>query len=380
MSQSLSQWQSVALGLVVIAALGLGGYGIARIAEKQGLWSDSFEISAGFPDAHDITSGTVVRIRGVDAGQVVAIEYPDHDGPGAEVTVRMRLNGKFASRIYADANAQIYGSGLLGAKVIAVNPGTTTAGPLTGSRVPGLKSFGTEEAIAEFRDTAGEVRKLATQANGLVKDVRDSNGTLMKLVKDDDLHNDIKALVAKTDKAVGNLDTQATGIGVLVQEGRDTLRSVKQGTDAISKMPLIRNYVEDTAAILVRPGHKRDESRYMIRDLFEPGTANLTPGGVNHLSAQAGQIKLNTNKASELVIAVYCDPADKTQTPASALELTKKQAERIADHMKALDVHKLGILARRKITTLGMGITPSPVVEKDPLPPAVVQILLFTPQ
>src|SRR5262245_66456068 len=121
-SQSLSRYQSVVLGLVVLVALALGGWGVARIADKQGLWAESFEVTAGFPEVHDVTPGTPVRVRGVDAGEVVAVEYPDHDGPGAEVTVRMRLNSKFASRVYADASAQIHGSGLLGSKVLALNP------------------------------------------------------------------------------------------------------------------------------------------------------------------------------------------------------------------------------------------------------------------
>ena len=58
-------------------------------------------------------------------GQVVAVDYPDSDGPGAQVTVRMRLRAKFANRVYADATAQVHGSGLLGSKVIAIQPGST---------------------------------------------------------------------------------------------------------------------------------------------------------------------------------------------------------------------------------------------------------------
>jgi hypothetical protein len=32
------------------------------------------------------------------------------------------------------------------------------------------------------------------------------------------------------------------------------------------------------------------------------------------------------------------------------------------------------------MTPLGMGMNPSPVVEKEPLPPPNLQVLLFTPQ
>ena len=135
-SQSLSRLQAITLGLVVVVALGLGGYGVARVAEKQGAWADTVEVTAGFPEAHDITLGTPVRLRGVDAGQVVAVEYPDHDGPGAEVTVRMKLQAKYANRIYADASAQIHGTGMLGSKVIAIQPGDPKKGAPADGRPP----------------------------------------------------------------------------------------------------------------------------------------------------------------------------------------------------------------------------------------------------
>ena len=195
MSQSLSRAQAVVLGLVVVAALGLGGYGVARIADKQGFWADTVELTAGFPEAHDITPGTPVRIRGVDAGQVVAVEYPDHDGSGAEVIVRMRLQAKYASRIYSDAVAEIHGSGLLGSKVISIRPGDPKTGALATGRVRGIKPFDMNEAVAEVRDlakeakgTAAEVKSLAkdtratvASAKELIDDVKESNGTLAKL-------------------------------------------------------------------------------------------------------------------------------------------------------------------------------------------------------
>src|SRR5947199_5243975 len=60
-SHTLSRRQAVALGLIVLAALGLGGYGVARIADKQGFWAETVELTAGFPEAHDVTPGTPVR-------------------------------------------------------------------------------------------------------------------------------------------------------------------------------------------------------------------------------------------------------------------------------------------------------------------------------
>src|SRR5262245_29173968 len=90
-SQGLGRWQAAVLGLVVLAALSVGGYGLARIAHRQGVWAETVEATVGFPEAHDVNPGTPVRVRGVEAGQVVAVEYPPGDGPGALVKLRLRL-------------------------------------------------------------------------------------------------------------------------------------------------------------------------------------------------------------------------------------------------------------------------------------------------
>jgi hypothetical protein len=399
-SQSLARWQAVVLGLVIIAALGLGGYGLARIADKQGLWADSVELTAGFPEA-DITPGTPVRIRGVDAGQVVAVEYPDHDGPGAEVTVRMRLQAKYAGRIYADASAQIHGNGLLGSKVISIQPGDPKSGELAGGRVRGVKPFDLNEAVAEVRDlakeaksTAAEVKSLAkdtretvASAKGLIDEVKESNGSLAKFVRDDDLYedargtfSDMRKLIARTDKAVGTFEGEVVNLRGFVADGRDTLKSVKQNSDAVSRMPIVRSYVEDATAILVRPTMKRERWPFGTNHLFETGTATLHYDGQVHMNNLSNILNGNKTAGTEVVVVAFFDPDDKSQTPASALELTKKQAEAIVNHLKNCNVHKMGVFARRKITPLGMGTAASPVVETDKLPPTHVEVILFSPK
>ena len=394
MSHSLSRSQAVLLGVVVVLALALGGYGVARIADKQGLWADTVEVTAGFPEAHDIAPGTPVRIRGVDAGQVVAVEYPDHDGPGAQVTVRMRLQAKFADRIYADATAQIHGSGLLGSKVISIQPGDPRKGRLPDGRLKGVKPFDMDDAVAEVRDLAKEARGTATEVKALAKDARETvasakgvidavttgNGTLSKLVRDDDLYNDVRKLIARADKTVGAVEGEMGNLKGLVTDGRDTLRSVKQGSDALGKMPLVRSYVEDATALLVRPAMKRERWSYAAKDLFDPGTATLTYDGQVHLNNLANILKQNQSADSEVLVAAFFDAEDKSQTAASALELTKKQAEAVVNHLKICGVHKMGWWSRRKMTPLGMGTAASPVVETDKLPPSRAEVILFTPK
>lgn len=385
MTESLSRAQAAVLGLVVLAAGAAGAYGLVRVGDRHA-FRGAAELSVGFPEAHDVGPGMPVRVRGVDAGEVVAVEYPDHDGPGAEVTVRLRVKKELASRLYADAAARVLSGGVFGAKVVAIDPGTPASGPLAGGRLKGLPPAGLDQAVAEARAVAAEVKSLAADARGLVKEVRTSDGTFNKLVKDDELYHDLKGLTAdaraairRADGAVGAVQGEVANLKGFVADGRDTLRSVKQGTDAIGKLPVIRSYVEDAAALLVRPAMRRDRQVFPAGDLFLAKTAILTETGANRLDGAAEWLASVGDKRAELVVVAYSDPADPDQTPASALEMTRKQAEVAVEFFRSRGLHKLGWTARRKMTPLGMGQNPSPVVERDRLPGSHLQVLLFTP-
>lgn len=379
MSQSLSRWQAALLGLVVLSAGGLAAVGLTKVASRQGLWAETTEVTVGFPEAHDLGPGTPVRVRGVDAGQVVAVEYPAADGPDAAVTVRLRLDAKLAARLFADATAQVQPTGLLGQKVIAVRPGTPAAGPLVDGRLKAAESPDVAQAAAKLAAVADE-------AAALLKEVRSGNGTVSKLLTDDELYRDLKGLAAdsrtlvkKADGAVGTVEAEAGNVRTLVADGRETLRSVRQGTDAMQKLPLVRGYVEDPVALLARPDCRREAMSYNAADLFEPGTAILSAAGRENLAAAAAWVKGQPDKA-EVVVAARHDPADKDQSPGSAAELTRKRAEAGAEFLRAAGATRIGWWSRRKATTVGLGSGPPPVPEKEPLPPAYLQVVVFTPQ
>jgi phospholipid/cholesterol/gamma-HCH transport system substrate-binding protein len=399
-SQSLSRWQAVALGVVVVLAVGVTGVGLAQIAARQGLWADTVEVTVGFPEAHDVGPGTPVRVRGVDAGQVVAVEYPDRDGPDAAVTVRMKLDAKYAGRLYADASAEIHPTGLLGSKVIAVRPGTPAAGPLADGRLRATEAPDLARAAAKLEGVAAKIGDAADEARQFIRDARTGDGTVGKLLRDDELYADLKGLakdtrqavqdarqmVRKADSAVGRVEGEVDNVQKFVADGRDTLRSVKQGTDALQRLPIVRGYVEDAAALLVRPTCRREAATYNTVHLFEPGTAIMSDEGRMHLMYVVNWLKGVHDDRAEVAVAALCDPNDRSQTSASAAELTRKQAESVVEFLKAHGVHRigwgsrLGVASGRKLTPVGLGFGPSPVVEKDPLPPSYVQVLLFTPQ
>ena len=386
MSHALSRRQAVVLGLVVVLAVAFTGGGLARIAARQGLWADTVELTVGLSEPHDVGPGTPVRVRGVDAGQVVAVEYPERDGPDAAVTVRMRVDAKFAGRLFADASARVHPTGLLGGKVIAVSPGTPAAGPLAGGKLHAAETQDVNQAVARLGAAADKIGAAADETAQLVQEARTGNGTLGKLIRDDDLYRDVKGLAAdsrefvqRANGAVGKVEGQVANVEGFVKDGRETINSTKQTVDSVNQSWVGRQMGADVTPVLVRPTCRREARSFHAVHLFEPGTAVLTDEGREHLTNIANWVKEPVHDKAELVAVAQMDATDKGQTSASAAELTRKQTEAVVEFLKAHGAHKTGLISRRKMTAVGLGFGPSPVVERDPIPATYVQVVLFTP-
>ncbi len=394
MTQSLSSKQATLLGVVVVLALGVGLAGLFRIAGTNGLWSGTpYEVMVVLPDAQGIDRGTLVTVRGVEAGQVIALEDGDEG-----VRVTLHLKEQYRAKLFADASAGVATRGLMGSNIIAIKPGTAQAGPL-------VEPVIVAQPTPDLTEVAAKLNGVAGRLDAVLKDIHEGEGTLPKLLKDDGIYRDLKETTAETKKLVQNLDASVStmrgdaqktlrkvdasldtvqdelgGLKELVRTGKDAATAIKQDAEAIKALPIVRNYVEDTTAILVKPTFTKDRVVYYDTSLFEPGTAILTAAGRGKLDECVGWLRSHNTKGSEVVIAAFANPKDETLTAAGATVLTKKQAETISEYFRERSVHKIGYVTRRKVTPVGLGFDPTPVVEKELLPAARIEVILFTPQ
>jgi phospholipid/cholesterol/gamma-HCH transport system substrate-binding protein len=392
-TRSLSRNQSAVLGLVVLVCLCVGVWGLFRVAGKSALWDDTYELTVVAAEAPDVEPGTPVRIRGIQAGQVTGVDYAD-DG----VRIRLKLDGQFRDRLYADASAGVQTRGILGVSVVDIKPGTASAGPLA---EPVIQSRPTPD----LAQVAVKLDSVATRVDAVLKDVQDGKGTLPKLLKDDEIYNDLKSASADTKKLVKNLDETTTalrgdaqktlkgvnesveavraelgGLKTFVRNGEEAVTAIKQDAEAIKAMPIVRSYVEDPVSALVRPDCEKDRVVYVPDDFFAPGTSTITESGRAKLGECAAWLNGQKQKNSEVVVAVFADAKSKDLTGPAARTLTKKQAEAITEFFRDRGVHKMGYVSRRKVTPVGHGFDPSPVVEKEPRPATRVEVILFVPR
>jgi phospholipid/cholesterol/gamma-HCH transport system substrate-binding protein len=355
MSRSLSRWQSLLLAVVVLGGAALGGFGLFAVDSRQGVipdtlrsWGvpeswlkdDRFRVRVGFRQVRGVEKGARVRVQGIEAGEVIAVEPPAT--PGGDVMLRLRLDGKVRHLVRADATAQIVAEGMIGGKVVEISPGSPSAEVVA------------DNAVIASRSTP-ELTDVLAQLDGALQDVRDGRGTLGKLVRDEGAYTEL-------------LNT--------LKQGRNTLASIKQDADALKEMPLVRNYVRDAHKLLVRPECEPNRRSFAEKDLFEPGRAVLTAQGREELDKLAPWLDGLKHKGSEVVVAASSDPG---LDPPFALTLSQKQSEAVVNYLtERHGVQKMGWFSRRSVTPIGLGVGPSPLPSKGRGPR--IDVLVFVPR
>jgi phospholipid/cholesterol/gamma-HCH transport system substrate-binding protein len=359
-SRSLSAAQAFVLGALLLAAAGLAGGGLFAVGSRAWYGRDAFTVRAGFRDIRGVEVGTRVRVQGIDAGEVVAIEPPDK--PGGDVLLLLKMRGEYRRLVNSTSTVQIVGEGMIGGKVVEVVPGPD--GPGVGPVA--------DNALLKTSSSA-ELGDLLDEANGLVKDARAGKGSLGKLVADPQLHDDIVALVREGRETMAAFRRSAASL-------EETSDSVRQIADSADRLPLVGGYIESPAALLVRANAQHEREVFAEADLFEPGRAVLTPEGKKKLDALKPWLDKTkaTRGGSEVVVVCYADPAG---APPAARVLTRQRSEAVTEYLvKNLKAHSTGWFSSRKVTPLGMGTAPPPLPEPKPLPPGRVEVVVFMPE
>jgi phospholipid/cholesterol/gamma-HCH transport system substrate-binding protein len=342
--------QALVLGLVVLTGIALAVVGLFAVGSRGWYGHDAVHVRAGFPTVRGVEVGTRVRVQGLDAGEVVALQAPER--PGGAVVLRMRLRGEFRRLVRADSLVQIVGEGMLGGKVIEILPGKSAADPAAPADPLPDDAMLASAPSADLGDVLGQV-------NSTLADIRHGEGTLGKLARDPQAY----------DALLG-----------LLKQGTDTMSSVQRDADAFKRMPVVGKYVEDATEVLVRSKCEKNRRTFAEAELFEPGRAVLTAQGKGHLDAIEPWLTGMKHKGSEVVVVAYADPAGTVSTSV-ARTLTRQQSEAVCDYLKSRHaIQKMGWFSSRKVTALGMGTSPPPVPELEPLPPARVEVIVFVPQ
>jgi len=339
-TRSLSRWQAVVLGLVVVLGIGGAITAMFMVGGRYWPWDNSFRIRAGFSRVDGVEAGTRVRVQGIVKGEVEEVVLPAT--PGGDVVLVLRLKPDVRHLIRSDAVAQIVSEGMVGGKVVELFPGTATELLADNALIASLPT-------ADLQQTLNKM------------------GDFVKKAKDDPMYQAALVMMQQGTRTL--------------EQGERTMMSVQQDAEALKKLPLVGGYVENPNELLIRVNCERNRWWYAEQDLFEPDRAVLTTRGRQLLDELVPKMTGFTQKGTELVVVSFADP--KAATADFALQLTRQRSEAVVNYLKSkhtIQGSSWVFWSARKVTALGMGVRPTPVQESDNPPPGRTELLVFVPQ
>jgi phospholipid/cholesterol/gamma-HCH transport system substrate-binding protein len=241
---------SVRLGFFVVAGLALLVIAIFLLGQKNSLFSSTFNVKAYFQDVQGLKSGATVRLSGIDVGSVSKILIANDTSGRVEVS--MNLQTDIQRFIRTDTKATIETEGLVGNKVVVLKIGSSSAEPIKdGGYIQTEEPVGFSAIIAQTEGTIQYTKAMTKDLSEIVNRVNRGEGTIGKLLNDDELYNNASGLTRQADQSLKNItDELSRVVGVFDTLGVGVKDVVRNTNNVVSNVDTIISNVNQGRGVL----------------------------------------------------------------------------------------------------------------------------------
>ncbi len=215
-------WDQVRVGMVLIVALAILGVGVFFIGNVGDQFANRYRLITLMESAAGLVVGAPVQVAGQNVGQVVDVQFirpEDRPATGEAVAVALGVNVRVQDQIRADSRARVRTQGLLGDRLIDIEPGSPDQRILTeGDTLAAAPAISYDELLGQAADAIESLTRLSTDLSVTLAGVADGEGSLGQLLVDDGLY---EGMVELSDNLNAVLDPIASGEGALSQFLRD---------------------------------------------------------------------------------------------------------------------------------------------------------------
>lgn len=224
--------KAVKVGILVSSGVVLFGLGLFLIGSSKQLFAHHFSVYTNFDDTATINKGVTVRVSGMDAGTVDAVEMPRT--PSGKFRMKLKVDEKFRHIIREDSVASITTQGMVGNQFVEIKKGTDSSPECK----PGCTIKSQEPAsISQLMQQGNEI---ADQIKSTIKDVRGRADVAMGNITDLTGHADesIRSITPGIQKIAAN--------GVKISGNADQIvASVRNGQGAAGKLLMDQKTAQD---------------------------------------------------------------------------------------------------------------------------------------
>jgi len=206
--------------MVTLAFLSIGIFFIGNVGDVFG---NRYRLVTLMESAAGLVVGAPVQVAGQNVGQVDRVEFicpEDRPETGEAVAVSLGVNLNIRDQIRADSRARVRTEGLLGDRLIDIEPGSATEPMLVdGDTLAAAPAISYEELLGQAADAIQSLTTLSNDLTTTLGRVAGGEGSLGQLLVDDGLYVGMVELNQNLNAVLGPI---ANGEGAIGQLLRDT--------------------------------------------------------------------------------------------------------------------------------------------------------------
>lgn len=235
-------WAQLRVGLLTLAALFLIMLAILYVT-GAGILRAKYQLHTFLPEVEGLTLGAPVRLDGVEVGNVdgIRIAPPAPAGQKADrnrnVEVILRVDRRFQDNITTESRATLVTEGFLGTRYVEITRGYTGTPIPARGEVQGEEEVAMKDVVERGADLVENLGTLAKDAQGLVGGLRKGQGSLGKLMTDEQLYNHLNASATRLDEIL-----------TTTQAGKNSLGKILSSDELYKRIDAMLNRIDEVLA------------------------------------------------------------------------------------------------------------------------------------
>ena len=232
-------WAQLRVGLLTLVGLFLIMVGILYVT-GAGILAPKYQLRTYLPEVEGLTLGAPVRLDGVEVGNVdgIRIAAPSPGGKpdtSRNIEVIMRVDRHFQNNITTESRATLVTEGFLGNRYVDITRGFAGTPIPPQGEVPGTEEVAIKNVVQRGADLVENLGVLSKDVQGLVNGVRKGEGSLGKLLTDDQLYNHLNASSSRLDQMLAETQAGKNSLGKLLanDEMYQRINSAAQRVDRL---------------------------------------------------------------------------------------------------------------------------------------------------
>jgi len=264
--QNKKRWAQLKVGLLAIFALSLLAFLIFLMTSSTGLFVKRTDVYTFLDDSAAIATGAPVRLNGITIGRVAVIGLSGSSEPNRIVRLTLQVENRYLPSIPVDSQAAIAAENLLGTKYINIKKGRSPTTIVAGAEIKSLDTREFDDVVQQGYSTLASLNGIFKKLDGILDQLQAGNGTIGKLLSDDELYKKVVGIVDETHRVIASLDSQEGTLGKLMHD--DSLYTDLRGTLArVNTLADGLQQGDGTLGKLLKDPALYDDTRATIGDL-----------------------------------------------------------------------------------------------------------------